>query len=272
MGNLQIPVQHAPFDAIAATYDETFTASCIGRAQRGVVTRELDRVFRPGQQVLELNCGTGIDALHLAARGIHVLACDSSTQMVEIAMSKRHAKRLDTPPCFRVLATEDITLLEKEGTTRFDGAFSNFAGLNCLADIAPVAAGLGRLLRPGAKCVLCLFGRTCLWEMVWYLGRARPAKAFRRLMAAPQLAPLGTNGVVEVHYHSVRQTVREFASNFRLVRCEGVGVTVPPSYVEPVARRFTRMLNLAMRADRYLGRCSGIRALADHVLLTFERI
>ena len=40
--------------------------SLIGRAQRRVVTKELDRIFHSGQRILELNCGTGVDALHLA--------------------------------------------------------------------------------------------------------------------------------------------------------------------------------------------------------------
>jgi ubiquinone/menaquinone biosynthesis C-methylase UbiE len=56
------------FDALAGEYDKMFTTSLIGRAQREAVWDVLDRTFFPGEKILELNCGTGEDALHLARR------------------------------------------------------------------------------------------------------------------------------------------------------------------------------------------------------------
>src|SRR5262249_5643784 len=149
----------APFDAVADTYDETFTMSRIGRAQRSAVTRELDRVFCPGQRILELNCGTGVDAIHLASRGVEVTACDSSPRMIAIARHKAARAWLNVPPDFHVLETEEIgTLSDTSQPAGFDGAYSNFAGLNCVEDLRSVSSDLARLLRPGAKAVLCLFG------------------------------------------------------------------------------------------------------------------
>jgi hypothetical protein len=46
----------APFDAVAARYDETFTTSKIGSAQRASVWKELEKAFRPGDSVLEIGC------------------------------------------------------------------------------------------------------------------------------------------------------------------------------------------------------------------------
>jgi hypothetical protein len=47
---------------------------------------------------------------------------------------------------------------------------------------------------------------------------------------------------------------------------------VPPSYRERWAQGHPRLLELCERADLWLGRSPGIRALADHVLLRFERV
>ncbi len=167
-----------PFDAIADTYDDTFSNSSIGRVQRRLVWMETDRTFRAGQRILEINCGTGIDALHLATRGIEVMACDSSPRMIAVARRRLAASSVRAAIDFRCLPIEQIALLEKEGP--YDGIFSNFAGLNCVSDLIGAARDLARLVRPGGKAILCLFGRLCLWEISSYLVRCRFKKAFRR--------------------------------------------------------------------------------------------
>ncbi len=268
-GSLMTPPCIAPFDAVAATYDETFTHSLIGGAQRRATWRELDRAFRPGQRVLELNCGTGFDAVHLADRGIEVVACDVSPRMIEVARQRQRRTAPRARIDFRVLATEEIAELQDEGP--FDGAFSNFAGLNCVENLPLVASDLARLLKPGAPAVLCFAGRYVGWEMLWYLLRGNPRKAFRRLQKGPIAARIAEGVRVEVHYSSVREIGRIFAPEFRLRRWKGVGVAVPPSYLEPHAVRFPRIMAALEGIDRMAGRCPLARGLADHVLLTFER-
>jgi ubiquinone/menaquinone biosynthesis C-methylase UbiE len=273
---LETSFRDAPFDALADTYDQTFTFSRIGRAQREAVTREMDRVLRPGQRVLEINCGTGVDALHLATRGVAVLACDVAPRMIEVARQRadkaRREGRLQAPIEFRVLAAERIALLRDASfTTQFDGVLSNFAGLNCVAELSAVARDLATLLKPGAKALLCLFGRLCAWEVLWYLSHGNPGKAFRRLRPATSVVQLADGAPVRVRYFSIRELRRSFSPHFRLESWKGIGVAVPPSYMEPWAQRLPSMLNLAAYIDQWLGRCPLMRTMSDHVLLTFER-
>lgn len=65
MSAIQQQAYSAPFDAVAARYDETFTRSLIGQAQRSAVWRELEKTFHPGDRILEVGCGTGVDACFL---------------------------------------------------------------------------------------------------------------------------------------------------------------------------------------------------------------
>src|SRR6187402_2110812 len=76
------------FDGLAETYDTLFTESKIGHSQRSVVRKKALLVFPRGSSMLELNCGTGADALFFAESGRNVLACDGSQGMIEHARQK----------------------------------------------------------------------------------------------------------------------------------------------------------------------------------------
>jgi SAM-dependent methyltransferase len=267
----QLQFYSAPFDAVAECYDETFTTSMIGQAQRASVWKELEKTFHHGDRVLELGCGTGVDACFLAQRGVSVFACDISPQM--IAVAERRAERLrnidSASVCLHLLRAEEVVALRELGP--FEGAFSNFGVLNCVEDLRSLAIDLATLLRPGASALLCLMGSCCAWEIAWYLGQGKSGKAFRRLWRAGVTARLTDDAVVHVQYPSIRSLAHTFCPEFRLKSVKGIGVSVPPSYVEQWVARFPRLFELSIRADGLLGRCPGIRVLADHILLRFER-
>jgi SAM-dependent methyltransferase len=229
----------------------------------------MDRTFEEGQRILEINCGTGIDALHLAGRGVAVMACDSAPGMIAVARQRLNATSVRPPVDFRCLPTEQIALLAPEGP--YDGILSNFSGLNCVADLNSVARDLASLLKPGGKAIVCLFGRFCLWETSWYLTHGNFRKAFRRFNRKGIEATLAPGSTVTVHYVSVGDFRRTFSPYFRLEKWSGVGVAVPPSYLESLAVRFPRLFRIASDVDPQLGAWPGFRSLADHVVLTLER-
>lgn len=262
-------VYAAPFDEAASRYDQVFTNSTIGRAQRLSVWEELAKTFHAGDRVLEIGCGTGVDACFLAERGVRVLACDSSPKMIAVA-----TRRLKDCPGSelvqaQVLAAEQIGSLR--GQRLFDGAFSNFGALNCIRDLNSVAESLAALLRPGASALLCWMGPFCLWETLWYLVQGKPAKALRRTHRGGITTRVDGGTPVTVYYPSVRILARMFAPHFSIKSIKGVGVTVPPSYLEPWASQVPPLLNAAVFADRVLCRCAGVRLLADHILIRLER-
>lgn len=252
------------WDTAAGTYDEDFTTTLIGRTRRSAVWRQLDRVFRPGQRVLELNCGTGVDAVHLANRGVRILACDISPRMIQIA--RDFAKTTSAAGCadFRVLPTENIDLLSSEAP--FDGAFSNFAGLNCVEDLPAVVRNLARLLKPRAPVLVNMMGRFVPWEIVWFLAHRDTKNAVRRLGGKNGLS----RGPLKIRNPSVSEITRIFAGGFRRRRWKGIGIGVGPSYMESWARRFPNMTKALARADDWIGGFPPFRNMADCVLLEFE--
>jgi SAM-dependent methyltransferase len=273
MSVAQQQIHAAPFDALAARYDETFTSSKIGRAQRTSVWKELAKAFNPGDRTLEIGCGTGVDACFLARRGVRVIACDCSSRMIDVTVRRVQEKGVQKLVTPLVLRAEDIATLPGtlSGKELLDGVFSNFGVLNCIEDPRRLALDLAALVKPGAAALLCWMGPCCLWEMFWYLTQGQPAKAFRRVHRDGVTAKLADGAFVRVRYPSVRFLARAFAPEFRLTAIKGIGVAVPPSYVETWAQRHPRLLHLCERADSVMGRCPGIRLLADHVLVRLQR-
>jgi SAM-dependent methyltransferase len=256
------------FDRLAEDYDELFTKSLIGRAQRNAVWNVMVKTFRSGDHVLELNCGTGEDAFFLARNGVSVVACDASERMIQIARQRLCTESLDIPVHFEQLPTEQIQ--ELQSTTAFDGAFSNFSGLNCVADLRQTAEKLADLIPAGAPLLICLSTRFCISEMIWFLLHGQLRKAFRR--CSGQTTAKINEFTVAVHYPTVSQLQDFFFPTFVMRTCTGIGIAVPPSYVEPWIRKYPKLLNLLCTVDKIISTCPGIRVLGDHMLLCFERV
>jgi ubiquinone/menaquinone biosynthesis C-methylase UbiE len=256
----------AYWDAAAATYDRNFSGTLIGQTRRLSVWRDLDRVFHAGQRLLELNCGTGIDAIHLAARGIKMVACDISPRMIQIARQDAIASGFEGSLDFRVLPTENLESLASEAP--FDGAFSNFSGLNCVEDLSAVSRNLARLMKPGAALLACVIGHFVPWEVAWFLAHGKPSRAVARLRDNGTTLEAGG---LKIHRPSVREIARSFAPEFELRNWHGVGIAVPPSYMEHWARRFPAVIGMLARADNVIERLPLFRNLGDCILLEFSR-
>jgi SAM-dependent methyltransferase len=256
----------ALFDPVAPDYDAHFTDSTLGRLLRRAAWRWLDRAFAPGDRVLELNCGTGEDAVHLAGRGVRVLATDASPAMLAVAQAKLERAGLTDTVAVKRVELEHLAR-ELGPSEPLDGAFSNFGGLNCVADLGGVARALAALLKPGARVVLCVMGPLVPWEWAWFVAHGQPAKAVRRL------APSGAawRGAT-VHYPSPRALRRTFAPEFALRRLGPLGVLLPPTYAESWARRHPALLARLDRWERRLETWSSLAWLGDHYLVELERV
>ena len=249
------------FDSVAEGFDARFTPWLSVAAQRRAVREALVSALVPGSRLIELGGGTGDDALWMAERGYEVLMTDPSPAMVRTAAAKFAGQ---TGLTAQVAAAEDLAAIEGE----FDGAWSNFAGLNCVTDLTPVARGLARLVRPGGSALLVVFGTCCPGEMAIEAMRARPRNMFRRFHRGS--VPARLNGYdFTVRYHRRRDLAAAMAPWFAPAGRQGVGVFVPPSAAEPWISRHPRLLATLDALDGMLAR--PLAVLGDHILYRFVR-
>jgi len=254
------------FDGVANSYDEVFTHSTIGQAQRRKVWAKLLATFPLGSRILELNCGTGEDARYLVDRGRSVVACDASHSMIQVA-KRRSSSGTSANLEFLNLANEDLGFMPSQ--ERFDGAFSNFSGLNCLADLQPFASNLAALVKPGGPVVLCLWSRVCVVEFFWYLFRGQLRKACRRF-SGKATAKIGA-ATIPVAYPTVNCVRQAFSPWFQLRSRSAVGLFVPPSYIEQWMSKHPKILTRLERLDKVTAEWPICRDAGDHVLLELVR-
>jgi ubiquinone/menaquinone biosynthesis C-methylase UbiE len=249
------------FDAMAESYDADFTASALGRVLRARVWERFDACFTGYESLLELGCGTGEDAIHLAQRGHRILATDVSAKMLRIAQHK--AERVGVAARIRFICAPMESLAGVLGVETFDGIYSNFGAVNCVADVPALARMLATRLVPGAPLVLVPMGRHVPWEWAWYLARGDRERAFRRLREGG----LEWRGL-RVHYPSPAMLGRSLAPSFEASRRCSLGFALPPSYAAGWLDSAPRTLAALNAIEHAMGRFTA--ALADHYI--FEAV
>lgn len=266
---------HSPFDRLARDYDAVFTDSRLGRLLRDKIQRRLGAAFVPGEHVVELGCGTGEDATWLAGRGVRVTAIDASPEMLAVARRKATRRGVADRIDFRQL---DLGQLGEGGTgfepdldeKLFDGGFSNFGALNCLADRAPLAAALAARIRPGGLLLVVVMGPFCALETLGHLACGQLRAARRRFGPAGRVHRVGGESA-RVWYPSPRRLRREFAPGFRCLHDTAIGLLLPPTDFAGVVERWPRLSTVVSAVEDRLAPLPPLSWLADHYLLTLER-
>ena len=256
------------FDSVAADYDGPRGNNDSIQDMRGEMWRWLETTFPLGGQLIDLGCGTGLDAVHLAKLGYRIAATDWSPQMVQRTAERAAAQQVADRVRTINLGAHELQRLAEAGT--FDGAYSNLGPLNCVPDLGDVSRECARLLRPGAALVFTVIGRYCPWELVHFIGRGRWARA--KVRFARQVVPVGMNGhTIWTRYYSPREFYRAFEQHFTLEHFRGLCVLAPPPYLTWLRDKHPGLHEQLWRIDRRVSGWPLIRWMGDHFLIVMRK-
>lgn len=269
-----MPTAHnsAAFDAVAEAYDDQFTNTAIGRAQRERVwhfLREIKSRYA-FQNVLECNCGTGVDAEWLAGQGASVVATDVSPEMVAITRKRalNSGIQLQTAVC----KLQDIdTQLQVLEMAPYDVLFSNFGGLNCLSpeEIRHWNDQLKSILTERGILALVVMSRFSWWETLYFLAKGKVRQAFRRFSQSAVYARLDADTAIATWYYGPRE-LAALLPDFEIKKRHPVGFWLPPSYLEPFFRRFPKWLQALNRLEKKWA-AAWLAPASDHFFILLER-
>ena len=255
------------FDSVAADYDGPRGNNPLIQDMRAEMWRWLDSTFAPGSRLIDIGCGTGLDAVRMAQRGHRVTATDWSPQMAQ--RTKDRAANESMTERVRVLAIGAHELHCMEESDTYDGAYSNLGPLNCVPALEDVSRECARLIRPGGALVFTVIGRICPWEIVHYLRRRRWARV--KVRFARDFVPVGMNErTIWTRYYRPREFYRAFRSDFTLEHYRGLCVFAPPPYLSWI-QQYPVAYNRLWHMDRRVSGWPLLRDLGDHFLMVMRK-
>ncbi len=270
--NYQLPITHfvqtaSAFDGVASEYDGPLgNNTLIQRIRSRVIARVVD-TFPRGSRLLDLGCGTGIDAVDLASRGYEIVAIDSSRAMIDRACMRIRENHLERRTRAIQVGIHELDRLREEP---FDGLYSNLGPLNCIPDLTTPSREMGRLLKPHGRIIASVIGKYCPWEFTFYALRFNLHRARTRLTNSIVSVPL-RGETVWTRYCSPSEFYQSFADEFQRVALRSLNLFLPPPYLVHAYERYHQFFRPLAFLDDRLGGLPLMRNLGDHFMIELQK-
>jgi ubiquinone/menaquinone biosynthesis C-methylase UbiE len=255
------------FDSYASDYDSHFTNSAVGIAQRNRVYKFLLPLLQKHTNLLEINCGTGHDALTLAPKVHKILACDVSIEMINEGKRKKEKTNISNLNFEKI----DTNALYKDLNSSYDLLFSNFGGLNCLSseELKSFSKNIAPFITEKGKLVLVIMGKKCLWENLFFF-KQKDKRIYRRNTDGG-LATTINNSTFNTYYYSPWQIESFFSDVFLVKKSRPIGFFIPPSYLNSYFIKRKRVLFFLNLFEKLVGSFYFLSNYSDHYLIILEK-
>lgn len=256
------------FDSVASDYDGPRGNNDLIQDMRAQMWRTLDTTFASSCTLMDLGCGTGLDAVRMARLGHDVTAADWSPRMIDRTRDRAEREQLTQRVHTVAVGAHELERIGQSGY--LDGIYSNLGALNCVPDLEATAAQCARLLKPRGTLVFAVIGRLCPWEICHYALRRRWQRI--RVRFAAGMVAVGMNKrVVWTRYYTPRELYRAFQTRFTLERFHGLCVFAPPPYLTEFRVRHPRCYGRLQRLDQHVAGWPGLRNFGDHFLIVMRK-
>jgi ubiquinone/menaquinone biosynthesis C-methylase UbiE len=256
------------FDGQSVNFDELYVTNSIIDYKRTRVREHLLKYLEPGSNILELNAGTGDDAIFFAHQGYIVHATDISAGMQKKLVEKVAFHQLAGSVSNELCSYTRLNALKNKGP--FDCIFSNFAGLNCTGDLNWVLADFDNLLKPGGIVVLVILPRFCLWESLFFL-KGKFKTATRRFFSSKGRKAKIDGVSFTCWYYSPGYIINRLKDKFELLETEGLCTVVPPSYVEKFPEKYPKTYSYLCRTENRLKNKWPWKYIGDYYIISLRK-
>jgi len=256
------------FDKQSEIFDKLYATDTIINYKRKRVREHIEKYLKPESRLLELNAGTGEDAIYFATHGHRVHATDSSRGMLEKLCEKVRIHNLDASITTEICSYTELENLQEKKS--FDYIFSNFAGLNCTNQLDKVLDALYYLLKPAGFVTLVVLPGFCLWEFL-LLFKGKFKTAFRRFSGKK-----GTKAHIEGEYfrcwyYNPSFIRKHLKATFKLESLEGLCSLVPPAYFKDFAEKYPKTYTFLKKKENSLKEKWPWNLIGDYYIITLQK-
>lgn len=256
------------FTRQSVVFDDTYASNTIIQYKRARVRNHIDQFLPHNSQILELNAGTGEDAIYFAQEGHQVHATDISSGMLDKLRAKVKNQKLENN-----ISIEQCSFTQLAGLKRkvpYNLIFSNFAGLNCTENLEDVLRSFKPLLADNGLVTLVILPPFCMWEFL-LLFKGKFKTAFRRLNSKTG-ADAHLEGInFKCWYYSPSFIVHTLKDDYELLGVEGLCSIVPPSYLEGFAEKYPKLFTkLKAFEDRHKAQWPW-KNIGDYYIITLRK-
>ncbi|MGI0092174.1 MAG: methyltransferase domain-containing protein [Nitrososphaerales archaeon] len=258
------------FDSASEEYDFTISQNFINVWIRERSIKELLSLSKPEDVLLEIGCGTGVEAIRISKHVSAVVATDISRRMISFLERKIGFRKLAGKVKVVRLGASEIARAADylpKGKTRL--AYSFNGALNCEIKIREFPFELAKIIQPGGFFICSIRNTLCLSEVVAH------ALAFQFSRMAPrkkQPIMVSVGGLdIPSYYYPPKRFARMFEPHFTLEKMIGLPAILPPAYLSNLYVRARKVLSLAERAEVALASFYPLNRLGDQTLLIFKR-
>lgn len=252
------------FSIISHQYEELEKTSGLINWMRNRVRLHLLKQLPKKASILEVNCGTGIDAVFLAKNGYQVYATDIAKGMIDYVKNKITKDNLSDNLSCQLLS---FTELEKLKLKKINHIFSNFGGLNCSSEqeLQTVFNSFNDLLLSKGKITLVIMPKVCLWEFAKIFKGNKTA--FRRLKKEGVLANI-EGEKVPTYYHSAKKIKQLLTPNFTDFKIENICFLGPTGNRVNFTKKHPLLFRFLTKFDAISNKVPLLRGFGDYYIIT----
>lgn len=256
------------FSAQSGIFDEIYSGNTIVNYKRDRVRAHVMQYLQPNSHILELNSGTGEDAIFFAGKGHRVHATD-----IAEGMQQKLREKASKTPFSASITTENCSYTQLhtlQHSGPFDQIFSNFAGLNCTGELDKVLASLPGLLKTGGVATLVILPRFCLWEsLLIFKGMFKTAT--RRWFSKNGVTAHVEGTFFTCWYYNPSFVINAVKDSFEVLSVEGLCTIVPPSYIEHFAERHPRAYQWLKKQEEHYRFSWPWRFIGDYYIISLRK-
>jgi len=256
------------FTRQSSIFDEIYSANTIIQYKRDRVRTHVENFLKPNSNILELNAGTGEDAIYFAQKGHHVHATDISEGMQTELKKKRDIAGLHSSISTEICSFTELYNLKNKGP--YDFIFSNFAGLNCTNELDKVLLSFNSLLKSGGSITLVVMPNFCLWETL-LACKGNFKTAFRRFNSKNGVRAHVEGVYFTCWYYKPSYIENILKNDFELISVEGLCSIVPPSYIENFTKKYPRLFKWLCNKEEKYKKKFPWKSIGDYFIISLRK-